>query len=281
MIPVVFTHRLGVKSGSQGYLPLAIQQAQQYNDRVILIGDRSNAHLNVEHYYYGEYAQEADAFRPHYVHMCTNERSFELWCLQRHFILRDFMAAQGLDKMFLCDSDVMLYCNVSTLETELEQYDLACNWAHTQWKYRWSSSAHVSYWTRDVLAGFCDFIWETYTTLSGMATLREKWKWHVASGTHGGICDMTLLWLFIQDKNALNLARNTEERGAVFDNNINAPHNWLNDEYAMENGIKEISWRANQPLGYNFYGDEWIRFLGLHFQGNAKRLMHDYFRRAW
>lgn len=274
MIPVVFTHRAGVKNVPQGYLPYAIQQARQYNDRVILIGDQSNDGLDVEHYHYNRYAQGAYAFSPRYVHMCTNEHSFELWNLQEYFVLRDFMEAQKLDEMFLCDSDVMLYCNVEELGAELAAYSIACNWAYTQWEYRWSVSAHVSYWTLESLTEFCEYIQRVYTTPKLLAKLQEKWGWHQREGKTGGICDMTLLWLFCVGKKVINLARVRDN--AVFDDNINAPENWLPNEYQMKAGIKEVIWRQNQPYGFNLELGKWIRFNALHFQGDAKKLLSSY-----
>jgi len=278
MIPIVFTHRVGVKAGDQKYLGYAIRQAQQYNPRVILVGDMAYASLEVEFYEYARYAQGGELFEAHYVHMCTNPREFEVYHMRRHFMLRQFMEAQGLEKMFLCDSDVMVYCDIAEAESTLGDYDVACSFSEEQWPYRWSASPHVSYWSRGTCAEFCDYMWRTYTTPRMFAHLKEKWDWHQRTGTMGGVCDMTLLWLFAQDRKAINLAQVRD--GATFDKNMNTSENWALDEYRMKDGFKEIAWRHNQPYGFNLKRGEWIRFNTLHFQGGErrKRLLWDYAR---
>lgn len=274
MIPVVFSHRLGVKDVDQGYLKHALEQAQEYNCRVILIGDDSNVSLKVEYYHYAKYAQEAETFGTHYVHMCTNPYEFELYNLQEYFVLKQFMRARGLERIFLCDSDVMLYCDITELESKLGLYDIACSIAKTQWKYRWSASAHVSYWSLESLTEFCEYIQRVYTTPKLLTKLREKWDWHQQEDKTGGICDMTLLWLFCAGKKVINLAQVRDD--AVFDDNINVSENWLPDEYRMKTGIKEVTWQQNQPYGFNLKLEKWIRFNALHFQGAAKKLLSSY-----
>lgn len=274
MLPITFTHRFGIKTPKWEYLPAAIEQAQRYNPRVVLIGDDSNVSLDVEYYHYAEYFQEAKVFEPHYSHMCTNHHRFELYNLQEYFVLERFMQDCNLGKMFLCDSDVMLYCDISELEDWLSSYDLACSIPKAQWKYRWSASAHVSYWSLEVLTEFCEFILETYSTPHLLRKLGKKWAWHQRTGTPGGISDMTLLWQFCKMKKAISLTRVRD--GATFEHNINVSENWLPDEYRMKSGIKEVTWRENQPYGFNLKLGKWIRFNALHFQGGAKGLLNSY-----
>ena len=278
MIPIVIAHRLGVKEIDQGYLAFAIKQAQEYNPRVILIGDNSNIYIPVEHHHFTKYFQEAESFAPHYRHMSSNRAPFQLWDIQRHFIYKAFMQDQGYEKIFTCDSDVMIYSDLARAEGTLGDYDLALSITETQWKYRWAASAHVSYWTLDALVGFCEFIQRAYTTPALLHKLEEKWAWHQETNTPGGICDMTLLWLFSRDKNVVNLAQVRDE--TTFDDNINASENYHPDEYRMKAGRKEITWRNNQPYGWNLKLNKLIRFRTLHCQSDpTKALIQHYYRR--
>ena len=48
-IPIIFFH-----TGYSEYMPHTIKQAKETNERVILLGDKSNQHLEVEHYLNGD-----------------------------------------------------------------------------------------------------------------------------------------------------------------------------------------------------------------------------------
>lgn len=278
MIPVVISHRLGVKDIDQGYLKHTIQQAQEYNHRVVLIGDNSNTYIRVEHHHLSKYNREAETLATHYEHMSYNRAKFQLWDIQRHFLYKAFMRAESLNKIFTCDSDVMVYSDVTEVEKTLGSYDVALSVAETQWKYRWAACAHVSYWTLDTLTEFCEYAQRAYTTPKLLAKLREKWGWHQRENKPGGVCDMTLLWLFSRGKNVVNLAQVRD--GATFDDNINVSENYHPDEYRMKAGRKEITWDDNQPYGWNLRLRRPIRFHALHFQSNpTKALVPHYYRR--
>jgi hypothetical protein len=141
--------------------------------------------------------------------------------------------------------------------------------AQRQSNYRWSAAGHVSYWTELGLARFCDLIDHIYT--HRLDKLEEKWNWHQRTKTPGGICDMTLLWLFSRENEIPILTRVRDD--TTFDENINISENHLPNEYRMHEGYKEITWRGHQPYGYNLVLRKPIRFNALHFQGTAKELM--------
>lgn len=264
MIPVVFIHR-----GNQEYLDIALRQAKQWNPEVILLGDASNSQLGFEHCRYDSLFGRASRFTSLYQHMSTNPRNFELFCIQRWFVLAGLMRLHDYDEIFYCDSDVMLYCDVSgpgqVLSNRLATYAMA----QRQSNYRWSAAGHVSYWTKLGLAQFCDFIDHVYGHQLGK--LEEKWNWHRRTKTPGGICDMTLLWLFSRENEIPILTRVHDN--ATFDENINISENHLPNEYRMYEGHKEITWHDRQPYGYNLMLRRPIRFNALHFQGTAKKLM--------
>lgn len=271
-IPVVFTHR-----GPQDYVGIAVEQAKRYGNYVVLLGNEENAHLDVEHHDNADYWHGADVFERLYKHMSGNHRELELYCFQIYFVARNLALEKGWDKIFLIDSDVLLYCNVTEEERKLGEYDLAVSICKNQWKYRWSACLHNSFWKVKTLIDMCNFLIETYNGGDLMAKLEEKWAWHQANGIPGGVCDMTLLWFFCQDRNVVNLSEVRD--GATWDDNINIPENYLPDEYLMKNGHKFIDTRA-EPGPHLLYanGPQLIRANALHFQGQAKRLMEEYAR---
>ena len=103
MLPVVI-----INTGNPHYLKTVITQAKFFGNKTILIGDASNAPLG-DHVDMNQYANQAVEFQRYYVHLTTNGYQYELFCLQRWFILLEFMKAQGLDKCLHLDSDVLLF----------------------------------------------------------------------------------------------------------------------------------------------------------------------------
>ena len=113
MIPIIFIH-----NQNSSYLPLSLWQARKSNPEteVILIGDSGNAHFNylVNHVDKSQYSKRADEFAKKFVNFSTNSHEFELICLQRWFILEEFMRQNNLEKCLYLDSDILLFGNVKS-----------------------------------------------------------------------------------------------------------------------------------------------------------------------
>lgn len=274
MIPIIFTHK-----GNQDYVKVAIKQASQWNERVILLGDTSNMDWDVEHYQIVAFWDgDAERAADYYVHMCSNPHDFELYNVQEFFILREFMRQRELTKIFACDSDVMIYADLTEEERKFGDYLAIYSIPEEQWDYRWSASAHSVYWTFGGLCSFCEFIEKTYTTEAGLAKLREKWQWHQDSGTGGGICDMTLLYLFYLENAHLIHDICQVRDGVTFDHNIRVGENAEPYEYVMgSEESKLVFWVRDRPFGERVNGQH-VRFATLHFQNGAKPLMESYYR---
>jgi hypothetical protein len=271
MIPVVFTHR-----GGQEYVRVAIKQARQWNGRVVLLGDGSNAGWDVEHHAIADhFGADAERVVGYYEHMCSNPHDFELYNLQEYFVLREFMQRQALPVIFACDSDVMAYADLTEEERKHGDYLAVYSIPEEQWEYRWSASAHSVYWTFSGLCDFCDFVEATYT--GNLDKLREKWRWHQENGVGGGVCDMTLLWLFYVENAGRVHDICRVVGGAAFDHNIRAAENAFPGEYRMDGGLKEVRWRGGQPYCWHLELERWVRFAVLHFQNGAKPLMQEYY----
>jgi hypothetical protein len=271
MMPVVFTHR-----GDQDYVSVAIRQARRDNDRVVLLGDESNAGWDVEHHYISDYwTEDARRVEDYYVHMCSNPRGFELYNLQEFFVLREFVRREGLDTIFACDSDVMVYADLSREMDKFGDFLAVYSIPELQWEYRWSASAHSAYWTAEGLEAFCAFIEETY--MRNLSLLEEKWRWHQREGIGGGVCDMTLLWLFYERHRdrVSDICRVID--GVTFDHNIRAAENHEPSEYTMSGELKDIAFAQDgYPYCWNLQVGEPVRFATLHFQDGAKPRMKDY-----
>lgn len=277
MIPIVFTHR-----GNQDYVRIAIDQAKQWNGRVVLLGDETNEGWDVEHHRIADYfSDDARHVADYYVHMCSNPHDFELYNLQEFFVLREFMRQENLSKIFACDSDVMIYSDLTEEEKRYGDYLGVYSIPQKQWEYRWSASAHSVYWTFPGLCAFCLFVRTIY--IENRGKLEEKWQWHQENGVGGGICDMTLLWLFYRENvgHVHDICRVWKDDGGyvAFDHNIRVAENAFPDEYRMDGELKEVRWIANnQPYCWHQHLERWVRFATLHFQNGAKPKMGEYYR---
>jgi len=274
-IPVILTHR-----GNQEYLKIAIRQARRRNGRVVLIGDESNRDFGAdEHYLNSDYWEGAAEFAKVYRHMSHNPHDQELYCFQIYFVARDWARAHGVDRLFLMDSDVMLYCDVTEYEKTLGDYDLAINWCKRQEPYRWSACLHNSFWKVKTLEVMCNQLMDAY--LGGwIPMLEQKWAWHQKNKIPGGVCDMTLLHFFRHLCKAINLSEVRD--GSVWDDNINCAENYHEREYTTMFAMKTVILPVGgaQPalvLKETIEGEPHFVFANaLHFQGQAKRLMGGY-----
>ena len=276
-IPIVFTH-----FGKSNFLELAINQAKFSNpeSQIYLLGDDTNLYLSdfCNHQQFSKYSECDTSFKEVYQHFSTNSYEFEYFCFKRWFVLLDFMKTNNLGWICATDSDYMLYGDVSAyLTAQLANHEYTAGYCIPEQPYDsfyWSGSGHVSFISKDFLEDFCAFVIHSYKC--DFSLLQQKIDYHVKNNILGGICDMTLLYLYyIKNEDAvfnLLIPFNRE----VFDNNIGYSSNFSQDEYYCKNGLKDIEFIANKAHVLSTKNEK-IIFLGLHFQGGAKSKMCDFY----
>jgi hypothetical protein len=299
-IPVIFFHL-----GNSDYLPQTLAQALKYNNRVILLGDTSNQFTNddVEHYDHVDFKDEQlEQFLKNYQHFSSNNAEFEITCIKRWFIIKNFLLRFNLESCVYLDSDIMAYSNFTEEMKKFAHLDAAVMYPENQPLYRWGASGHSSYWTISGLVDFCDFVLKSYTTEAGVKRLVEKWAHHLNCNAPGGICDMSLIHLFYNSRGPEHLGNlSTVHESSTYDDNLNSAENYKPDEYLLASGpefkfgfdvsesreyvgladlkynlsdatFKEIKWEDDIPYGFNTKEDKWVRFNTLHFQGATGKI---------
>lgn len=280
-IPIVIIH-----DGPDDYLNFSLRQAIASNpdSDVFLIGSQPLDIAGVTFLDLFSYFEEAIKFeQKNYFHMSSATYQFELICFQRWFVLKAFMEQHELKEVFVCDSDVLVYSNLSdVMQADYPDSDLCLAMKLDQLEYQFAYAAHVSYWTQDSIRLFCDFLGKFYT--SHFEQIRYKWNYHCEHRIPGGICDMVGLYFFVK-----SLSKNTKvsnflsvTNGACFDDNMNTSANDLDDsyelkEYFLENTIKKITWKHSKPHGHHLKLNRDILFHALHFQGDSKTMMLDFY----
>ncbi len=280
--PIAIIHK-----GSPDYLKWSLLQVKLFNSDITLIGDLSNKyHEKTVKYTLIDNLKSEDAkrFKGIYQHFSANNYNFEVFCFERWFILLEYMKQNNLERIVHLDSDVMVYMNLNKLVIdELTKYQASYHVPNQEYSgMRWIAVPHISFWTRAALQSFCDFIINQYT--SGIEELKSKWEWHKISKVGGGICDMTLLYLYyIKNTERIgNLAPTNEVDGFVFDLNINSGENYFQDEFKTKYAplfkkLKRIKFIGGIPHGYNLKLNKNVTFGNLHCQGKSKLLMYFFF----
>lgn len=279
--PLIFIHQ-----GSSDYLKWALYQARLKNRDITLLGDHSNEHYR--QFFKFELIEnlkndDVKTFTENYVHMSSCSYQFEYLCFIRWFVLYEYMVRENLDYVFHLDSDVMVYTRLDDIaDSYLPRYQACYHVPEQEYaEKRWMAGAGCSFWTRAGLKNFILFVIEQYALK--IDDLRDKWRWHNEHSVKGGICDMTLLYLFyLKNKDKIgNVARSIEE-GYCFDLNFNSGDNYFKQEYktirsVLFNNIKKITFQNNLPYGMNVKANKSIVFYNLHFQGRSKIFMFPYY----
>lgn len=268
----------------QWYLPFVLNQAKSVNPdaNIALLGDCWHPNL------IGTAAieklgssQQIEQFTDKYKHMSTNSYEFELFCWLRWFHLWDYMRRNSIRSVVHLDSDVLLFSSLAEIKSDYDRAIDDCGYAIPEQSFEsmeWTAAAHISYWTIERLAEFCEFAIESFCSDRYLQLYQKKWNWHQQHNLNGGICDMTTLYLFWLERESsiFNLCKQHHQH--VFDNNMNFSANYKNNEFETDKGIKKIEFIDNKPLLTAIADGSRVRVHGCHFQGAAKKYIPAYYR---
>lgn len=275
-LPVIFWHR-----GNHDYLELAVKQCKKYNERVILMGNSENRFLSdvVEWHDMDDYVplQEWEDFEKIYKPMSTNNNKFEINCFKRFYAIREFILRNGIDKFVYLDSDILCYCNYSDLEA-VWNYDVGMCIPKNQPAFRWVANCGISFWTLDALKEYLIFCESTYQ--NNLHLLEKKWQHHIVNSIPGGVCDMTLQYLWNKQNHKFkttNLAAMDTSSNGIMDFNFNSSENYEKKEYIRDEvlGIKKVTFEGEFPYFVRQDGKR-VRALSIHFLGGAKPYLEIY-----
>ncbi len=251
-VPILAVHR-----GNSGYLRYWSAQARQSNprSRIVLIGDATNELRDTEHAEWTDYlGDDGEEFTRSYQHLSSLRFEFELFCMQRWFVIAHFMRRHGIPWAFVMDTDVLLFSDVSELPRE-SGFATA------------GDSGHVALLDARMAASFARFILDAYTRPDRLTALRAVYRSYCEVHAAGGICDMTHIAHFRQ-ANAGRVSSLLTIGDGVFDDNINAPGG-----FTQVAGVKALHGMGGKVLGRRADDGRLVRFHGVHFQGVAKSLM--------
>jgi hypothetical protein len=138
-------------------------------------------------------------FMKFYEHMSTNRYQFELLCFKRWFDMYEIMKRSDYESFWNFDSDIVISPDFHAYKRQIEAYNTtAFSTLEQNDKYTMSSSAHVSFWRVKDLELFLDFLILVYKEHKHI--LLDKWNHDSHNNLSGGVCDMTLLYLWSHSK---------------------------------------------------------------------------------
>lgn len=273
-IPVVIAHLYSCP----GYLIHALECAAGFNDKVVLIGDSSNQklwgnHWNADTIKSPKYQQ----FMEHFFKMSDYPETFETSFWRRMFLLEDWMKLHHVEKAILLDSDVASFINYTSGIYPLLPENCLAALMIPQQDFAsigiWAASTHCSYWTLEGISSFTDFCIDSYANRNNvMEQLQSKHQWHLENQAPGGVCEMTLLYLWSLNNNRVyNLTEVFHDM--VADWGVNSPSNYYKNEYRATFGIKHLVFKDGIPYGYNKLLKKQVKFLCVNCQGRSKIAM--------
>jgi len=221
---------------------------------------------------------EAHDFEKIYKHLNSNSYAFELICIQRWYVLNEFMKKMQFDQIVVLDSDCLLYSDISSDWNMLKGYDFGL--------INILCPAVTFICSQSSLQKFCNYINEEYTE-NLENTVKSYKERFIDTGNIGGICDMTHFSTFHDKFNSiLDLSR--IENNSTYDLNIrdhiNSNATDISSEEAegykmnSKTGFKSIFWEKGIPYCKLNATNRAIQFKSLHFQGIAKAEMPYYYQ---
>lgn len=268
-IPVVIFHQ-----GCPKHLPYSVSSAERHNKRVILLGDEANKHVAKEWFDSSRLGLDRyKEFEKVFVNYSTYSDFFSLICFKRYFLYFELMKELGFERIMVAESDLYNCADYSTIPTLHDAYAMVSTTEGQDKNYGWSSCCHCSYWTREALDDFLIFCQNTFE--KNRALLEEKWNFHKEHSLAGGVCDMTLVYLWMKDKpNVLNSALVFD--GGTIDQNLCDRANYTANEYKYNSFAKIKKYVIKKDAGGMRYpyletvDGSLVKVYAIHCSGRGK-----------
>ena len=267
-VPVFIIH-----DGEQFYVKHSIIAAKETDHFTIHVNNNKNNLIFCDLHLSSDIISEKyDIFKKKYIHMSTNTYKFELSCFKRYFLLDHYSKICNINSFWLSDSDLLIVSNLKYLTQYIHQqsYLAALSWQPNDTTYNWAYSPHLSFWTNDAISSFTSFLIDFYDNIP--SDVLDMWNYFAANQMSGGICDMTLLYLWAKNKLIYNLAKAHLDGFPLHDHNMNVPINYMNDQFKMNSifKIKKITNDCSNIYFHEIISNTFYQAGSLHFQGRAK-----------
>lgn len=234
----------------------------------------------------GTRSEKCKAFASTYRHLSPNPLAFELACFERYFAISDYASEKGYSSFFMSDTDILFNDSVSDELSHLtEGVDVMLS--RPRRDYKGASelieySPHFSFWTKEAIDDFIDFVVKTYRTDEGKNLIDQTYRSNRVIAPYSGVSDMTLCHLWLNaNKPRLRNSVLVDERYTI-DHNIAMSDHAARNQFKKRNGIKSLDVDGGK-LYFQSNNDKLSYPLVMHFQGKYKIIMRDVLNKklAW
>jgi hypothetical protein len=226
----------------------------------------------IEHYLFEDYFDSANEFSKIYRHLSPNRELYELFCIQRWFIIKEFILAQSIERFLHIDSDVLVYSDFSK-----EDEYMAClegidfNICET--------SAGTSFFSNQrVVVDLCNFITAFFSDSELLDKVESAYRrggdfMEVMNYPGTALQDMALVTSFSRAEGVKCVDTSITRSGANINTLIGYPRCW---NFCNNGKMVNVVFNNRLPYGLEKSTNALVRFHVLHFQGAWKSLMPAY-----
>lgn len=299
-VPIVYSpHKIGLKKNSLDnlFVPLSMSSVVKSNDSVdvYFLNVNDNYPVSVDGVTDVDaktfYKEACEPIRRVYKHLSTNQADFELFCMERFFVLNAFMKENSLDKAFLVETDVLLFDDLNSYLDIDGGLDSSVTYLSE------NKCISLAYITREYLDYYCNYIVDCYSDADKFAKIDSFYSKYREKGGMGGICDMTFCdyinkGMFgaeekFKTRNISQIYTKVDGKDGLFDSfigrdfllgddvKINMTNSFIDNKR-----IKNVKFIDREPY-ITFENGNFQRLTSLHCQGNAKGLMANFFCSAY
>ena len=216
-----------INKGNNYYLKSVLTTTAKYNKDVVLIGDQKLKKYqknNISFELINEYREKFG-----YKHISINHPDYEEFCIERWFILKNYMLKNNVEEVWYSDSDNIIYDDITKLYTG--SYD--CLYLQKQDHV----NPHLIYLNQRAVVALCDFFKNFYSNINKRKIDRVKTV--IKNKDH--ISDMYLIYNFIKS-------------GKIKSNNFVSDFTHLYDMLSVV-FIKGVPYlNRNKLINVHFYG---------------------------
>lgn len=139
-------------------------------------------------------------------------------------------------------------------------------------------SIHNSLLTLHFCDVFVQLCKDIYQNKSKFHLVEDKIAWHQRNYIPGGICDMTIYYLMVQQNLISNISDLNETRIyknelCVFNHNSCGGYSFLGDDTFQVNGDLIVVVRQGNHYYALLHNNQPIRLMSIHFQGGNKKYL--------
>lgn len=221
-----------------------------------------------------------ETFKDIYKHYSINSMDFEINCFARYFAIMSLHNDPN-NIFVLSDSDIFISNGITDLMEFNQFYGtfVGSEGFHSSGSEH-QISPHFSIWNRALIIDFVNFVIQVYKKNQENEFLSEVFKIQKEKlGSATGISDMTLLYMWVNEKKIPYINSNSPKNSLGIDHNISS----LYSESGIYNyflGRKKIITRKDE-IFFVLNSDQLQPMSILHFQGRYKIILQDFYKKKY